>query len=301
MKVPEPRRRGDFAIRASREFVECWTADRIAFDNKPAWQADQLMPALRRALAGLRFDEGDSLRAVFASDDPAERDVENALITNVGASAFRSCPDHLVFERSFERPEQPLVLRQRNAYRYLYRYAPSEGSAALEHWAVDEILASWPPVPIEGLRDGNARRIWLSFRRAREAVKVEASGLHHGWFGLRLALEVPATAATRLLTNLEWLIDGVVAAFQRVDAAGADRLAPAIAQAMRLGAASARELRAALTDGPALLPAPPFLQHATWVQVNPADTRLVAGEASLRVGETSEVRVSGSLFTVRPT
>jgi hypothetical protein len=53
------------------------------------------MPRLRVAIGELDIGTGQSVAAVFASDDPADRDAENAVLTNPGASTFAATPDFL--------------------------------------------------------------------------------------------------------------------------------------------------------------------------------------------------------------
>src|ERR1039457_1802417 len=93
-----------FAIRATKQSVELWTMQRIAFDNRPTWQSSPHGPValLHSALSGLEPEAGDVLACVWACSDEEQRpDVENRLFTNVlpkfrgaprGSNAFASLP-----------------------------------------------------------------------------------------------------------------------------------------------------------------------------------------------------------------
>jgi hypothetical protein len=195
---------GWFAISGSKQLVECWTSIPIKFDDKPDWQKRRLMPRLRVAIGELDIGARQSVAAVFSSDDSADRDAENAVLTNPGASTFVATPDSFRFERSFARPEPPVPLRRLPAYgpyNYSYRFSPTSPDATLAHWHAADVLAEWPPVPVERWTWGNARGPWLSMVPAAGVVQRRTSRRDDGYFGLQLSLAIPAGSGAQLITN----------------------------------------------------------------------------------------------------
>src|SRR5258708_28943015 len=156
-----------WAVRSTLRCAELWITERIAFDNRPAWQSapDGPVAALHHALSSMRPEDGDALACVWACDDPASRpDVENRLFTNVlpkhrhapsGPNPFAHLPGRILLERSF-RPAPPLDGIDTSHYLY-YRYALSPPDGAGSEWQIQagRPLASWRPTSATGLSTGN--------------------------------------------------------------------------------------------------------------------------------------------------
>jgi hypothetical protein len=220
---------GRFAIRATKRSVELWTVQPIAFPSRPAWQSrpEGAVALLHHALSGLEPEPGDVLTCVWACSDEEQRpDVENRLFTNVlpkftgapsGPNPFAGLPRRVRFERSFRRGP-PLDGFDAGSWLY-YHYALTEPGGSWENWRIPEggePLGSWLNVQATGLSTGNGWTPWASMRRPQARI-VARSGdePYHDDFALRLSICSPRPL--QLVSNMEWIVDGVVASFQRED------------------------------------------------------------------------------------
>src|SRR5258707_4790504 len=123
-------------------------------------------------------------------------------------------PGRTLLERSF-RPGPRLDGIDPSHYLY-YRYALSPPDGAGSEWQIQagRPLASWRPTSATGLSTGNGWATWASMRKPGVPVHTASGGVPHtGDFALRLRVRTPAPFA--LVSNMEWIIDGVIASFQR--------------------------------------------------------------------------------------
>jgi hypothetical protein len=307
---------GRFAIRATKRTVELWTVQPIAFDNRPAWQSspDGAVALLHHALSGLEPEPGDVLACVWACSDEEQRlDVENRLFTNVlpkftgaprGPSPFASLPRRVHFERSF-RPGPPLDGINADTCLY-HRYALSDQRDTWENWRVPENgepLARWLNVQATGLSTGNGWATWASMRRPDgQVVARSADEAYHDDFALRLSIR--SQRPLQLVSNMEWIIDGVVASFQQeADPARAKAVARLVQPHLNQHGLT-HDFVAAQCAAPRLFAPPPFQLNAghTRCQINPADDQLVAGYIELTVlPQFENATLSGTLYQVERT
>jgi hypothetical protein len=305
---------GRFAIRATKRSVELWIVQRIAFDNRPTWQsrADGPVALLHSALSGLEPEAGDVLACVWACTDEEQRhDVENRLFTNVlpkfsgapcGPNAFAGLPSRVRFERSFR--SGPALDGFNSDPCLYYRYALRDQSSSWEEWrtpAGDVPLASWLDVSATGLRTGNGWATWASMRRPDTQVVVRNdSEAHHDHFALRLSIYSPTPM--QLVANMEWIVDGVIASFQReLDRTRAEAVAKLLHP--HLGQYGlTHDLVEAQCGAPRLFAPPPFQLNASHSRchINPADDQLVAGDIELTVlPQLKNSALSGTLHRVK--
>lgn len=307
---------GRFAVRATNRSAELWTVQAICFDKRPAWQSsgDGPVALLHSALAQLQPEKGDVLACVWACEDGEQRfDVENRLFTNVlpkfmgalpGPNPFTGLPKRISFERSF-RPAPPLDGFNTTSCLY-YRYALSAQCHIWENWQIPEDcepLASWLNVPVTGLSTGNGWATWASMRRPGVQVRVPGGGEpYHDDFGLRLSIHSPRPL--QLVSNMEWIVDGVIASFQQeADPARAEAVAGLIREHLNHNQLT-HDLVAAQCTAPRLFAPTPFQLNAsqTWCHINPADHKLVAGYIELTVlPELDHPTLSGTLYRVERT
>ena len=284
-----------FAIRATKRSVELWIVQPIAFDTRPAWQSgpDGPVALLHRALAGFRPERGDVLACVSACSDEKQRlDVENRLFTNVlpkytgaprGPNAFASLPARVRFERSFH-PGPPLDGFNTGPCLY-YRYALSHPGGSWENWRIPEDgepLASWANVQATGLSAGNGWATWASMRQPHaQVVARHCDEPYHDDFALRLSIRSPMPL--QLVSNMESIVDGVIASFQQeTDPARAEAVARLIQPHLNKYRPT-HDVVAAQCAAPRLFSPPPFQLNPghTRCHINPADHQLVAGEIEL--------------------
>ena len=307
---------GRFAIRATKRSVELWTVQPIAFDHRPAWQSgpEGAVALLHRAVSGLEPEPEDVLTCVWACSDEEQRlDVENRLFTNVlpkaigapgGPNPFAGLPRRVRFERSF-RPGPPLDGFDAGSCLY-YRYALTDPGGSWENWRIPEgaePLGSWLNVQATGLSTGNGWATWASMRRPQARIVARTGDEpHHDDFALRLSICSPRPL--QLVSNMEWIVDGVVASFQREDDPA---LAEGVARLIRprLGQHQlTHDLVAAQCAAPRLFAPAPFRLNASRTRcwLNPADHQLVAGYVELTViPHLERPELSGTLHQVERT
>jgi hypothetical protein len=305
---------GLWAVRGTPRCAELWITDRIAFDNRPGWQSapDGPVAALHHALSRMRPQAGDALACVWACDHPASRpDVENRLFTNVipkprqalrGPNPFAHLPARVLLERSF-RSAPPLDGFDTSQCLY-YRYALSPHGGTSSEWQTpgSPPLATWPPIAATGLSTGNGWATWASMRRPGVSVNAEDSAAPHtGDFALRLLVRSPVPFA--LVSNMEWIIDGVIASLQREPDTVRAEVISSLIRSNLAALGLAGDLVAAQCEAPRVFAPPPFLlyKNHTGCRLNPADHLLVRADIELAViADLKSPDLSGAIHQVTP-
>jgi hypothetical protein len=123
---------------------------------------------------------------------------------------------------------------------------------------------------------------------------------HTDDFALRLSIH--SATPLQLVANMEWIIDGVIASFQReVDHPRAEAIARLL-QPRLLKHGIIHDLVTAQCAAPRLFAPPPFQLNASHTRcwINPADDQLVAGEVELTVlPQLERSAFSGTLHEVK--
>lgn len=306
---------GRFVLQATDRAVELWIVERIGFDNRPDWQTvfDGPVACLHAALARLRPFADDVLGCVWSCADEQHRpDVENRLFTNVlpkysgaprGANAFAHLPARVRFERSFKVTPPPHRLVSNKVVYYRYELIP--GSPHWLHWSalVDKPLATWHgvEVPLAALRSGNGWATWAAMRAARANVRSRPAGPPHtGDFALRLCIS--ARESLQLVANMEWIIDGVIAAFQREQDHGRAEAVARLLEPRLQPLGLSDDLSIAQYAAPAIFAPPPFKLAPSGARcsLNPADDQLVAGYVALDLASPPRTgaELSGAIVEV---
>ncbi len=250
-----------------------------------AQRATQL--ELRQALAGLRAEPGETLRASFSGVLPTGADVENALFYNLDAGGvFAAMAAGASFEIDPTPPE--------TGVRYEYETGPA--AAGFRHWRADHGLATF------GVRLGDARpslaAIWWALRPTPGTVQAEGPPRAHAdVFTMTVSVHGPAPGLTPGL--LKTILDGTICGLQsEADAARATAVAPLIATGL---GASPQAILYALVDGTgsALGSRTRFVhRHGPGVKWEPDDDRLVA--ALVTFVPADEWRVDAIVATATP-
>ena len=266
----------------ARGFVAS-SPERVPFEPRPNSASAHARSELRQRLRALRPGEGELLHAVLVGAIPANSDVENYLIYNVFDGPSTAALAHGVrFELDDSRPTDG----------FEYRYEIAASGARFRHWRQGGVAAAWSGLSLPaGPDELLLSRTWWGLHAG--AVRQHSELAAEARFGVRLAVEAPVKLTAE---RLKRLIDGVVAAFQRHGASE---------EAVRRIAARLGERPsavAAVLANPSRAPLGPAekavgLTRAS-VQWNPDDTRLVAAEVAVRLGERPTWRLAGSVFAV---
>lgn len=164
-------------------------------------------------------------------------------------------------------------------------------------------MSRWLNVQATGLSTGNGWAPWASMRRPQARIVARSGDEPHGDdFALRLSICSPRPL--QLVSNMEWIVDGMVTSFQREDD---PVLAEGVARLIRphLGQHQlTHDLVAAQCDAPRLFAPAPFRLNASRTRcwLNPADHQLVAGYVELTIRPHLErPELSGMLHQVERT
>jgi hypothetical protein len=275
-------------IPSDRGFV-ARSSHRVTFGPRPGSAAHAVQAELRRQLAKLRPGEGQTLHAIFRGGIPANSDVENQLIYNVfdGGSG-----PALARGVRFELDDADPV----TTVEYHYSIAPVNERFA--HWSEERPATEWQGVRIAaGTSERLLARTWWALRATAPQATVKLTERER--FGVRIHLEVPLSDHGRLTAErLKQLLDGVVSALQRQTAG--DEVVARIAGQLGL---EPSEVAAQLTDesvGTLGDAERAIALTAQGVQWHPDDSRLVAGEITIRLADVSTWQLSGSVFAVSP-
>ncbi|MBA3629478.1 MAG: hypothetical protein H0W55_07355 [Actinobacteria bacterium] len=275
-----------------KRLVEGWAQQRLPFDPKDGWKKDfkvELGAAIRRLVAGPH----EGLHATYTNPQTDRVDIENALIYNVGTSAFRnSAHTQLKFERSFDAPASP-----RAHLEHYYRYEIVPLSEPLSAWRRGSSLVDWSSRLASLSFDTKAAVVWWATKHGE--IKTHVDSPHAGWFGLQLEVEAPETAGN-LADFVKPLTDGAIAALQS-HAPGPDLAELAERVARSLGVNPAAVAQALCDESTAVLSGNRILwKRGIGVQWNPADERCVAGILRRTGSSSAEWVVRGKLFHPDP-
>jgi hypothetical protein len=287
------------AADAAGSRVDAWSSTRLPFE--PTGTMLLFRAGLRSAVAHLSAASGQALHALYTSPLGGRFDIENALLYNVGTSAFeRSAGFELVVERrTGPGPEPP---RSLPGAVHHYSYVIAQGDVPWQAWSIVRRLASFESEavasPVEAAQPSS---VWFAVRRGIRSILAPTD--LGSPIGLELTVEFPDNAPANLATLTKPLIDGAIAAFhEHDDPASLDLVAERL-QA-RIGAPAA-EVRSLLARNEAAILGS---RRLLWpwrdgVQWNPADDRCAAfrirrlsGHATGRNDRT--VRIRGSLVRI---
>ncbi|AGB27399.1 hypothetical protein Mycsm_07307 (plasmid) [Mycobacterium sp. JS623] len=296
-----------YVIRGDDAVVEMWSGKRVQHgsDVRSDWQKS-LKEALRDALSKLDTSHSTVLAGHYSSTTPVAArmgDAENSLYTNLAETIPRAFTT-LRFERGHSSPKSPPTpIELPSGHLHYYRYSVG---GTWTSWEPDRTLARWARVP-RRIADGTdtARPVWFALREANARRLVSVAGdcalEEDARFGVRVTVHAAKNKSHIAITNSEYGIDGVIAAFHD------DHLSDELVAAMlpKLRSVSEDELRRALGSvaGPVFPTAAVEVSAQGAVRINPADERCWVGEYSVRrddsVGRYPEI--SGELFTIRST
>jgi hypothetical protein len=137
--------------------------------------------------------------------------------------------------------------------------------------------------------------------RGPDAQVVTRGGAepYGAYFALRLSIHSPRPL--QLIANMEWIVDGVVASFQReANPARAETIARLLRPHLNQHQLT-HDLAEAQYAAPRLFAPPPFKLNTscTRCRIDPADHQLVAGYLELAVrSELEKAALSGTLLQV---
>lgn len=273
--------------------LELWTIRRTPFETDQSPQQKAMVRALTPRLAQLQCGRDDRLHGMFTSDEMHSRqpDAENVTFFNFGVAPFSGATRTVAFERSYApAPSPPSSLEVVPRFHHSWEVLPAD--APFEHWDEHDTVASWSNVPID-LSGDLGLEAWRALREHPERVEVSGRLSAADRFGIRVTLFVPNDRRPSIVKAIKGLVDGPLAAFQRVDAL------PAEVMAKMLGRRWARPVDertltalVAAHQPPAVLPRAPFNGNG----LDPCDELCVVGVAQLR--DSDATCLSGHVFRV---
>lgn len=265
------------------------SSHRVTFGPRSGSPGHFVQAELRRQLATLRPGEGETLHAVFRGSIPANSDVENQLIYNVfdggsGPALARGVRFEL-HEADFGAAVE-------------YRYSIEPADQAFSHWSEERTVTEWRDVAIpSGASERLLARTWWALRSA--APEPGAGLTERERFGVRVRLGVPSSDHGRMTAErVKQVLDGIVSALHRQTASP-----EAIARiADQLGLTPQAVAGQLADEAPGMLgnAERPIALTAAGVQWHPDDSRLVAGEITIRSADIPAWRFSGTVFEVSP-
>ncbi len=281
----------------SHRSVEFWSVKRLPFE--PDGWIKTARGELREAISKLPLQTGEILHAVYRSDVRSFADVENILFYNVGTGRFADLASKgLRFERSYLAPPSHSAVPENSSLHYHW-YGPCLPGETYRHWARGETLASWS-VPSVALRPApSAGDVWLGMKEALSVTTSEISEPPDN-FGLTVRVSPPAGARVNLGGLVKALLDGIIAGLHAHDGSKLDEVASRLATRLD---AEPHDIRSALMDSTHAILGQRSLLHpfGKYVQWNPADDLLVAGELEVATEPTAEGSsgFSGELYRVQ--
>lgn len=258
-----------------------WSTARLAFE--PRGDMKVFRDELRAAISRLHASDDHGLLATYSSPLREFCDVENVLLYNVGASAFRnSARSELAFQRTFEQSET-----HEHAYRYEILPRP------IKLGRDTEPVAIWRSATLDGLSESTGlTSLWWSIRLGNIAVFQELDAASP----VRIELEVRGPRSVNLASVVKAAVDASVVAMQQPQLEHPDE--PARRIATRLGAPLDRVEEAlldprnrAFAQGPVVR-----LRGYSGVHWNPADDACLAG--TIRYVPSPQWELRGELFPI---
>lgn len=265
----------------------------VPFDHL-SYEQMALRSEIRDAVSALAAGPEEVLEARLHGDKPAQADVENLLIYNIGAAHLKVASRHGL---RFELAPPPAE----SISRFGYRYSLDDRAAGFHHWIPARRLVSWDTIEVQAITSDNVlERVWLALQRG--VVTLEEWRFdRQAPFSVRLVLRPPAGSIAAPAALIKGLVDGVICAFQ------ADQgIEPVVDVAQRL----ARTMPAdeeEITRGLLGIRQPPLgmvprLVHArgSGVAWAPADEHCVAGELLLQPPGADTWTLSGEIHEITP-
>jgi len=157
--------------------------------------------------------DGNGLYAAYISDNDQLCDVENVLLYNIGASAFKILSGNgLCFERGFG--SVPLPDSDNLLMNHYYNY--SQGST-FRLWNEKATLASWREITLPDTTSISKPHLFWYALKTGNVEYVSHLDLPKR-FGIDIQLFIPENAWCNLATIIKPLLDGVIAAFHKQSA-----------------------------------------------------------------------------------
>jgi hypothetical protein len=294
-----------YFVRSDDTTLEIWSGKRIQHGDEARsdWQR-ALKSDVREATSRWVMPADPVLAGYYDSTtSPFDTDVENSLFTNLGETMPRNF-NTLRFERGTGTPQaSPVPIDLVSGHLHYYRYSVG---GTWTTWRPAQTIARWTNVPrriSDDTNTGTARPVWFALRQANSdgLVSVEnVDVLRPGQpFGLSIVVHKPKNRSHQAITNSEFVVDGVIAAFHN------DPLSDQLVSALRpkLPAVTESELRHALSrlTGPLFpTPAARFYADGSLRCLDPDDNRCWLGQYTVCQDSTSKcLEVSGELFTIQ--
>ena len=268
-------------IESGKDHVVAWSTARLAFE--PRGDTKVFRDELRAAISRLHSPDDHGLLATYSSPLREFCDVENVLLYNVGASAFRnSAGSELGFQRTFE---------QSGTHQHTYRYEILPRPIKLG--SDTEPVAHWRSATLDGFSE-NTRltSLWWSIRLGSIAVSQQLDAASP----VRIELEVRGPRPLNLASVVKAAVDASVVAMQQPQLEHPDE--PARRIATRLGVPLDRVEQALLDPRNRVFAQGPVvrLRGVNGVHWNPADDACLAGV--IRYVPSPHWELRGELFPI---
>ena len=190
---------------ATNNQVNAWSVQYISFEPKD-WRRT-MREELKLAINEL---EGNCLYAAYVSESDLLCDVENVLLYNVGASAFKTLSKNgLCFERGFGSTSFPSP--DNLSVSHFYHY--SQGNT-FRLWKENEALAFWREIALPTPTSTSKPHLfWHALKNGKVTCSYKEVPLKQ--FGLDIQLHIPNTSWCNLAVLVKPLLDGVISAFHQ--------------------------------------------------------------------------------------
>lgn len=198
----------------NKNCVELWSTKRLPFEPK-GWLLE-MRNSLRSRIERLCAGNETVFHAVYYSELEEFCDVENILIYNVGAGAFKHlCQRSLFIERRMLPPpvEQTGDLK---GVRHYHRYNVIKEDKENQYWEKGETLSTWRDVRCPPLRSNiKPHHIWHYLKKAE--IEINDVPIIPYIYGIELKIRAPLGKRVNLASVIKPLLDGVICAFHAHD------------------------------------------------------------------------------------
>jgi hypothetical protein len=280
--------------------AEVWLRARqyIPFERLSQDQLDARTD-LRRRVRSLEASSGEILDASYAGPKPANADVENLVLYNIGGGCFQPGTRYGVrFEMALGSRRDP----SSGIFGCSYRYRLISPDSELAYWRPVRTLARFTSADLGHLlKDGRTAHVWLAIHRA-EVVVDEPRIAVGAPFALFLTLRYPIGRQVSASPELvKAMMDGTIAAFQAHGdgttlSTVAERIAATTGQAPAvITPLLADDRRAVLGIVERLV----FLR-ADSVQWNPGDHVCMAGQLAIEPTDATTWTLAGKMYELEP-
>lgn len=275
---------------ADRRSVQAWATKLIPFE--PREDVRRFRDELRQQIALLRSTGDEFLHASFEGPKPANADIENLLLYNLGGACFEDATRRGVcFEHAATNARADPTGR---TFAHYYSYTVAALRDGFDRWQVGRELARFDAVSLGSfIGPKQLEQAWWAVAGAGAFV-AERSRAPGDPFAVRLRLRPPAGRSANAVSLVKGVLDGVVCALQaHTDIHTVGGLSERLARVIN---ASPEAIADRLTDTrEAVLGTVPQLLHArgNGVQWRPEDHLLVAGALELEAASGNEWLISG--------